>query len=73
MVKIDAINDIAVALVALSQNLNSGSLLIKGLNSSSASSAPSSRVDDRSSCSREGSNLGVRKAKNKLRRYIPSA
>lgn len=62
--------DNKVALVALSQNLNSGNLLMKGRNSSSfsSSSPPSSSDDDFSSCSKDGSNLGVRNARNKLRR-----
>jgi len=58
------------ALVALCQNLNSGSLLMKGRNSSSAfvgrldcpPSRPSSSVE-----SSEGSNLGCRKARNRFR------
>jgi hypothetical protein len=52
-------------------------LLMKGRNSSScfvgkAPEVPSSDSWSASSCSREGSNLGVRKARNRLRRYIPS-
>lgn len=68
IVKKDVNKDKIVALTALSQNLNSGRRRIKGLNSSSTSSVPSSKLDENSSCSRDGSNFGVRKAKNKLRR-----
>lgn len=73
MLKKDATNDAAVALEALIQNLNSGRRLMKGLNSSSDASAASSKFDDLSSCSKDGSNFGVRKERNKLKRYIPKA
>lgn len=76
MTKNDKKRDITVALVALNQNLNSGNLLMKGLNSSSSfsvgddpsSGTPSSRDSDLDSCSKEGSNFGVRNAKNKFNR-----
>ena len=66
---------IAIALVAECQNLNSGSRLMKGLNSSSflvgrlLPASPSSRP---SSWVREGSIFGWRKARKRLRRYMPS-
>lgn len=69
----EAPKDATVALEALTQNLNSGSRLMKGRNSSSTSSPPSSKLDDLSSCSKEGSNFGVRNARNKFKRYIPNA
>ena len=59
---------ITTILVALCQNLNSGSLRMNGLNSSSCfvgSDSPSSKP---SSCVRDGSNLGCRKARKRLRR-----
>ena len=59
---------IAIARVAAYQNLNSGSRLTNGLNSCVSfvgSESPSSML---SSCSREGSNLGDRKARKRLRR-----
>lgn len=63
----------AIALVALCQNLNSGNLLMKGRNSSSffegsVGSPPSSKL---SPSVREGSNFGCRKARKRLRRYMP--
>jgi hypothetical protein len=61
-----------IALVALCQNLNSGSRRMKGLNSSSRfigrgdlASAPSSSASDSFI---DGSNLGWRKARKRLRR-----
>ena len=63
------------------QNCHSGSLRTKGRNSSSrcegssgpiSSVPPSSSSASRSSC-REGSNLGCRKARRRLRRYIACA
>lgn len=63
--------EMAMALVAQYQNLNSGRRRMKGLNSSSClvgrvPTAPSSISWSRASF--EGSNLGWRKAKNKLSR-----
>lgn len=62
----------AIALVLECQNLNSGNLRMKGRNSSSCfvgrvgcETSPSSRV---SFSVREGSNLGWRKARKRLRR-----
>lgn len=62
----------AMARVAECQNLNSGRRRMKGLNSSSflvgrlgEPASPSSRP---SSCVREGSNLGVRKARKRFSR-----
>lgn len=67
----DNIKDKVVATVLWSQNLNSGSLLMKGRNSSSCdSSPPSSKLDDFSSCSKDGSNFGVKNERNKLKRSI---
>lgn len=62
---------IAIALVAEYQNLNSGNLRMKGLNSSSCfvgrpPADPSSI--SLSMTSFEGSNLGCRKARKRLRR-----
>ena len=64
-----------IARVALCQNLNSGKRRMNGRNSSSRvvgrgdfMESPSSRP---SSCEREGSNLGWRNARKRLRRYIP--
>lgn len=67
-----------IALVAESQNWNSGRRRMKGLNSSSLSSlppglglvvgspgAPSSTSCSARSCSKEGSNFGVKKAKKR--------
>lgn len=66
-------NPIAMARVALCQNLNSGNRRMKGRNSSSAfvgkADGPPFSI---SSSSTEGSNLGVKKARKRLRRYIPS-
>ena len=64
-------NDTTIILVAECQNLNSGSLLTNGLNSSSCfvgSDWPSSIP---SSCVRLGSNFGCRNARKRLRRYMP--
>lgn len=63
-------NPITIALVALCQNLNSGNRLINGLNSSSClvGNALGPPDSSSSSCSSEGSNLGVRKARNKFSR-----
>ena len=58
-----------MALVAACQNLNSGSLLMNGLNSSSClvgrADSPSSSP---SSCVKLGSNLGCKNARKRLRR-----
>jgi hypothetical protein len=60
----------AIALVELCQNLNSGNRRMKGRNSSSflvgKAGIPPPSIS--SSCSRDGSNLGVRKARNRFRR-----
>jgi len=64
----------AIARVALCQNLNSGNRRMNGLNSSSCfvgkADCPPPSIS--SSCSSDGSNFGVKKARNKLSRYIPS-
>ena len=60
-----------IILVAECQNLNSGSLRTKGLNSSSCfvgSDCPSSMP---SSCVKLGSNFGCMKARKRLSRYMP--
>ena len=59
-----------MALVAVYQNLNSGSLLTKGLNSSSCfvGSSPAVPSSIPSSCSSEGSNFGEMNARNRLSR-----
>ena len=63
-------NPMAMALVAACQNLNSGSRRMKGRNSSSCfvgnEDCPPSSMD--SSWLRDGSNLGCRKARKRLRR-----
>lgn len=61
---------IVIALVAECQNLNSGRRLMKGRNSSSCFVGRELGPPDSSSssCSSEGSNLGVRKARKRLRR-----
>jgi hypothetical protein len=62
---------IAIALVALCQNLNSGSRRINGRNSSSCfvgSEDPASPSSSPSSCVSEGSNFGCRNARKRLRR-----
>ena len=56
------------------QNLNSGNLRMNGLNSSSAlvgKDGPSSISFSCVSSSTDGSNFGVKNAKNRLSRYIP--
>ncbi|KAH3685631.1 hypothetical protein WICPIJ_003378 [Wickerhamomyces pijperi] len=50
--------DKVVATVERYQNLNSGNLLMNGLNSSVVSSSPASSDSLFNSCSRDGSNLG---------------
>lgn len=60
---------ISVEITVCSQNLNSGSLLMKGLNSSLllvGKAGPSSSSSD-SDISKDGSILGERKAINRLR------
>jgi hypothetical protein len=62
-----------MARVAACQNLNSGRRRMNGRNSSSClvgrlGEAPASPSSRPSSCVREGSNLGVRKARKRLRR-----
>ena len=61
-------NPSKMALVAAYQNLNSGSLLTKGLNSSSCfvGSPPAVPSSIPSSCSNEGSNFGERNARNRF-------
>lgn len=62
---------IAMALVAECQNLNSGNLRTKGRNSCDSfvgRPPPASPSSMPSSCSSDGSNLGDRKARKRLRR-----
>lgn len=63
-------NPIAMALVAAYQNLNSGSLRTKGLNScvSLVGNPPAAPSSMSSSCSNDGSNFGEMKARKRLRR-----
>jgi hypothetical protein len=65
------INPIRIARVAECQNLNSGSRRIKGRNSSSCfvgRADPASPSSKPSSCVRDGSNFGCKKARKRLRR-----
>ena len=60
-------NDIEIARVALCQNLNSGSLRINGLNSSSCFvGSDDGPPDSISSSACDGSNFGVRNARKRF-------